>query len=174
MQDSSVYTNSGSPYYVVRNYSYGNNLIYGEQHSDLSGLGTTMPLQKDTATTDSYGNILLSKKYYYNTATNNWEITSTTSYTNDAKRSPFSLLSNFKTFRVFPSGETFYYEMPGYYNITSQTETNSIETGNPYTNSFTHINVYNSKNQLSVVTINGTYSSSTPDTSRLIFTYKSL
>jgi hypothetical protein len=174
LQDSSLYTNGGVSYYLVRSYSYGNNMIMGSQYTDLSAGPIINLTQKDTATTDSYGNILQSKKYVFNTNNNIWELSSTTSYNNDGKRSPFSILSNYKTFRVFPSGETLYYELPVFYNSTSQTETNSIQTGNPNTNNFTNTNLYNSNNQLSVVTINATYSSSTPETTRLIFTYKSL
>ena len=174
LQDSSLFTNGVVSYYLVRSYSYGNNMIMGLQHTDLSAGPLINLTQKDTATTDIYGNILQSKKYVFNTINNNWELSSTTSYTNDGKRSPFSFLSSYKTFRVFPSGETLYYELPVFYNSTSQTETNSIQTGNPNTNNFTNTNLYNSNNQLSVVTINATYSSSTPETTRLIFTYKSL
>lgn len=172
--DSSLYTNGSVNYYLVRNYTYGNNMIMGSQYTDLTAGPIINLMQKDTAITDSYGNILQSKKYVFNTNNNIWELSSTTSYINDGKRSPFSILSNYKTFRVFPSGETLYYELPVFYNSTSQTETNSIQTGNPNTNNFTNTNLYNSNNQLSVVTINATYSSSTPETTRLIFMYKSL
>lgn len=171
--DSSIYTNTGASYYVVRSYSYGINMIYGSQYASFSGPVINLT-QRDTATTDIYGNILASKKYHLNSLTNNWELTSTTNYTLDAFKSPFSILTNFKTFGVFPSGETLYYELPGLNNCINQTEVNSIETGNPNTNTYTYTNTYNSNSQLKEVVIHGTYSSSTSEDSKLIFTYKHL
>lgn len=173
LQDSSIYTNNGARYYVVRSYSYGTNMVYGSQYASFSGPVINLT-QKDTAVTDSYGNISSSKKYHFNSLTNNWELTSTTNYTHDVHTSPFSMLSNFKSFGVFPSGETLYYELPGVNNYTNQIEVNSIETGNPNTNTHTYNNTYNTKNQLKEVLIHSTYSSSTPEDSKLIFTYKHL
>lgn len=173
LKDSSIYGNGGNSYYTVRSYSYGNNMIYGLQYSDLSGPGINLIL-KDTASTDNFGNILQCTKYYFNTSTNTWDSTSITNFTYDAFKSPFSILSNFKTFRVFPSGETLYEELPAVNNFVSQTEVNSIETGNPNTNTYTYTNTYNTKNQLKQLVIHGLYSSSTPDDSKLIFTYKHL
>ena len=173
LQDSSIYINTGVSYYVVRSYSYGSNIIYGSQYSSFSGPVINLT-QIDTAITDSYGNILSSKKYHFNTISNDWELTSTTNYTLDAFTSPFSILTNFKTFGVFPSGETLYYELPAVNNYMNQTEVNSIETGSPNTNTYTYNNTYNTKNQLKQVLIHGLYSSSTPDDFKLIFTYKSL
>ena len=173
LQDSSIYSNAGASYYVVRSYSYGSNMIYGSQYASFSGPVINLT-QRDTATTDIYGNILASKKYHLNSLTNNWELTSTTNYTLDAFTSPFSILTNFKTFGVFPSGETLYYELPAVNNYINQTEVNSIETGSPNTNTYTYNNTYNSKNQLKELLIHGTHSSSTPDDSKFIFTYKHL
>ncbi len=175
IKDSSLhFQNSLGSYYVVRKYQYVNNKIYGLQYSNLIAPGTDYIQQKDTATIDNFENILLSKKYYFNTATSNWELTNTTSFTYDNKLSPFKILSNFKTFRIFPTGETFYYELPSFSNKLSQSETNSIETGNPNTNNFQHSNTYNNSGQLKTVKINGTYSSSTPDSMKLAYIYRKL
>ena len=174
IRDSSLHKSTTTNYYVVRKYSYGSGLLIGTQYSDLSGPGTSYIQQLDTAIINNAGDILNSKKYYFNTSTSNWEHTSITNFTYDTKNSPFAMLSNFRTFRIFPSGETFYYELPSYSNKLSQTETNSIETGSPHTNTFRFTNLYNTKNQLKEVKLYGTYSTSTPDSSKLIFTYKSL
>jgi len=173
LKDSSIYTGSGLNYYFVREYSYAANKIFGSQYSSLSG--NSWFIQKDTATTDIDGNIIDSKKYYFNTSTSNWELTSTTGYTYDNKRSPFALLSNIKTFRVFPSGETFYHELPTYNNKVSQTETNGIETGSPNTNTYNFTNSYSIANgKLTQVKILDVSTPGITDSSKLMFTYRAL
>lgn len=116
--------NSG---YRIQNYSYGNNRIYGfKQTYNFNG---STPDYRDTATLDARGNIIDNKRYRFDSFTNTWELDATSTFTFDTNPSPFSNLSNFKTYAVFPSGETLFFELPFKNNKVSQHEHHSFGPG---------------------------------------------
>ncbi len=137
------------PYYSVlelRTYSYGSGKIYGFR--TYTGINVPNPSyvypdQKDTALLDALGNITNSKSYRYNSSSTLYELEVVSDFTYDAKQSPFSKLSNFKTFGIFPNGETFYSELPQNTNRVTQNELHSFSGGGggihydySYTNSY--------------------------------------
>jgi len=100
-------------YKRIFNYQYANNMIYGvETATELYNPtgGTEDYTRRDTAQLDAKGNIISSRG---KTILNSGVIYTTVSnITYDDKPSPFKKLSNFKTFQIFPSGETLPFEMP--------------------------------------------------------------
>ncbi len=139
LRDSMIHAtgdaSSPTPYYStleVRNYSYGTGKIYCYRH--FTGINVPNPSyvspdQKDTATLDVSGNIIDNKSYRYSFFSGQFELEITSTFTYDTKQSPFSRLSNFKTFGVFPNGETFYIELPQYNNRLTQNEHHSFSGG---------------------------------------------
>jgi len=158
-------------YYTIYTYSYNSNMIYGASQSTISGV--VMPYRIDTATLDTNGDIVSSKRYFYinSSSGGEWELSSISNFTYDNHRSPFAILSNFKTFGVFPSGETLYFELPHNNVPSSQHETNSLSTF-PNDYSYDWINSYTTDGRLKEVL--GVNPNDPLDTGKWIFTYKAL
>ena len=157
MIHSAYYIMSPVPYTVnseVRNYSYGTGKIFGlTAYFTIFPSGTSSGDDKDTAITDATGNIIDNKIYRFNPSNSLFELDATSNFTFDTKASPFSRLSNFKTYGVFPSGETLFYEFPQYFNRLTQNEHHSFSGGSgTYFNS-TYSNSYNSNGLLKEVLI---------------------
>lgn len=137
--------------YTIKKYSYGVNKIIGTTLSfpiDVPNDSYVKPDQRDTAILDSHGNIVNNKKYVYNNATQVWELNAVSGFSYDAGQNPFANLSNFKTFGVFPSGETLYMNLPQNNNWLTQNETHSISEdviGSHYGYSYTNIYAANGK-----------------------------
>lgn len=138
------------PYYStleIRNYSYGSGKIYG--YRSFTGIyvpnpSYVFPDQKDTANIDALGNVTSNKAYRFNTISSQFELETTSAFTYDSKQSPFSRLSNFKTFGVFPSGETLFMELPQYSNHVTQNEVHSLSMGGGGVHfDFSYTNLYN-------------------------------
>ena len=105
IKDSIIDKNNGENNYAKNYYQYPTGKIYGLcKDSTYNGTGYVINLTYDTAMLAN-GNIIHNRKY-----SNSDSIISTFTY--DNKPSPFSKLSNYKTFDIFPFGETFFYEMP--------------------------------------------------------------
>lgn len=124
-KDSVIRKNKSMNYYTIKNYTYGLNRIYRADvsHSvDNVTYYAAPPAELDTAITDNNGNILSTRLYRYNESASTWEFTIKTNFTYDNKKSPFANLSNFKTFHVFPNGETLIYELPQTNNPLTQEE----------------------------------------------------
>lgn len=115
----------------LRDYSYGTGKIYGHKtfFPIVNNSGAMFYPQKDTAIVNASGNIIDYKNYEFNPSSSLFELSATSVFTYDAKPSPFSKLSNFKTFGVFPSGETLFYELPQYNNRLTQNEHHSFLGG---------------------------------------------
>ncbi len=139
------------PYYStleVRNYSYGTGKIYGFR--TFAGINVPNPSyvpgdQKDTATLDAPGNIIANKSYRFDSFTSQFEFIITSAFTYDNRQSAFSKLSNFKTYGVFPNGETFLSELPQYSNRVTQNEHHSFLPGGGggVHFDFSYTNIYN-------------------------------
>lgn len=101
----------------VSRYIYNGNTIFGIKYSPTTVLAT------DTATLDANGNLVSNTKLR-----GSQKIISTATFDNHP--SPFTHLSNFKTFMIFPSGETFLEEFPQQNNLLHMYE---VSTGiNPH------------------------------------------
>jgi hypothetical protein len=156
LEDSSIYTTSDGDYsfYKVQKFSYGANKIYGYTHWVPIGTAGVYSDKKDTASLDANGNIVDNKARLYNSFTDTWDLYSTSIFSYDNKPSPFSLLSNFKTFGVFPSGETFYNVLPEKNNRLVQNEQIFLPTGGTVVNNnFSFTNVYKSNGFLKEISI---------------------
>lgn len=126
---------------TIKKYSYGVNKIYGESKDSLiyqvngnMGIGSN----RDTAITDAAGNMINNKTYEFFTN----QLLYTSSLTYDNHPSPFSILSNFKTFKMFPSYETFLEEFPQKNNLLTVDGVGTT-SGSAYNNDY---NVYTYKN----------------------------
>ena len=116
----------------LRNYSYASGKIYGFR--TFTGINVPNPSyvpddQKDTATLDALGNIVAYKSYRYDPFASQFRFVINSSFTYDNKQGPFAKLSNFKTYGVFPNGETFLSELPQYSNRVTQNEHHSFSPG---------------------------------------------
>lgn len=159
---------SGGGYYYnvsIHSYSYAPDKIYGNRHTLLLPGSYPVPDRKDTASLDAAGNIIHNVSWSYNMITSSWDLLYTSDFTYDTKPSPFSLLSNFKTFGVFPNGETFLTELPQRNNRLTQNEYLSYD--------YTYVNTYNS---LSLVKDIKAYPQpvNTSNFDKVILTYKAL
>lgn len=132
--------------YTIKNYSHVANKIFGSSTSFpliVPDGGLVARDEMDTATIDVYGNIIDYRKYGYNSTSQSWELDIVSTFTYDRRPSPFARLSNFKTFGVFPKGETFFLEFPQYTNRVTQRETHSIsQAGSGYHYNYDYINSY--------------------------------
>lgn len=126
----------------IRRYQYAGNSIYSENVHTDNNSGDVFQ-QRDTALTDGNGNILSSKKYNVEAGVSTLEITSTFTY--DNKRNPFALLSNFRTLRVLPLGETFTTDMQSTNNRLNALEI-SESNGFTFNENLTGKYTYNSRN----------------------------
>jgi hypothetical protein len=160
MIHSSADASSPVPYYStleLRSYSYSTGKIFG--YRSYTGInvpnpGYVFPDQKDTATLDALGNITDNKTYRFNSMTSQFELEVTSAFTYDAKQSPFSRISNFKTFGVFPNGETFLIELPQYSNRVSQNEHHSFSGGGSGVHyDYSYNNTYNSNGLIKQILI---------------------
>lgn len=165
---------SGKNIHVSR-YSYSGNKIFGIRTKAVFPSGVAEPESKDTATTGTLGNVVDSKRYKYNFSTSTYVLASTSTFIYDNRQSPYARLSNFKTFRVFPSGETLIIDLPQFSNRVTQRETSQLDFtsgGIQYDNDFD--NTYNAKGQLKEIKLyeGGTIGSGIYD--KLVYYYKSL
>ncbi len=159
-------------WYEIRNYSYNLNKIYGLR--EIYRPGGYTPYYKDTATLDAAGNIIDNKRYRFDSFSNTWEPDATSTFTFDNKPSPYSTLSNFKTYHVFPSGETLFFELPFKNNKVSQHEHHSFGPGQPGVFvDWDYTNIYKPNGFIKDVLIYG-LPPVPGNYERLIFVYKAL
>ena len=181
LKDSGIHSNSSilNGYYstyTVKQYSYALNRIYGYASSNPISVPYSFvsPDEKDTAVLDALGNIIDNKIYRYNSYTSLWELSITSAFTYDTKASPFSRLSNFKTFGVFPNGETFYGELPQKTNRVTQNEHHSFSNGAPGVHfDYSYFNSYNANGLVKGISV---YDQPPNPTmySKIILVYKAL
>jgi hypothetical protein len=138
IKDSVIDQNGTANDYRKNFYQYLPGKIYGiSKDSTYNGFAYVVYLTFDSATVVN-GNILYNKKYFYSSADS---VISTFTY--DDKPAPFERLSNFKTFEMFPFGETFFYEMPQNNNRLKANEFSS-GTGYLFEEDFTGKYIYKS------------------------------
>lgn len=179
LEDSAIFSHKDdfggySLYYRIKKYSYAPNKIYGL--TLLYEVGTSTPLsQKDTASLDANENIINNRSYIYNSFTGDWQLNIISNFTYDNKINPFAMLSNFKTFGVFPNGETLFIECPQKNNRMTQNERHSIHpdgTGGIYYN-YDYSNSYKNNGLIKETIIND--QPPTPGTQfKVAFTYRTL
>ncbi len=160
---------------IVCNYKYGNSKIYGFTKATLfySGGGTIAGENvTDTATLDTKGNITNNVKYSYDaTGASIRKVVSTITY--DANPSPFAKLSNFKSYRIFPNGETFLFNE--FYQYNNRLHTTEITTSTPnsiFDEDYTGAYKYRSNGYIQEIYATDT---STPGSyEKAVFIYKAL
>jgi hypothetical protein len=130
---------SGYDYYTkfIRSYQYnGSTATSSVVVTTTNSGGTSTSTMSDNAQLDQNGNIT------QNTKNRGTDVIQST-ITWDNKPSPFAKLSNFQTFAIFPSGETFFYEMPKTNNRLHITETTTGSSPHFYEEDFTNKFTYN-------------------------------
>lgn len=136
IKDSTIQltTNTVPQQYEIRNsiwnYQYSGNNLFGyrlDTISTFSSSGTNHSgyIERDTATLDANGNLVSNRRVDYNSITGAVIYTINSTVTYDDKPSPYARLSNFKTYALFPFGETFFNEMPQKNNRLHIIEVNS-------------------------------------------------
>jgi|GEM_PF-2125604 len=117
--------------YTIKSYSYAPGKVYGYQTSVLINSNNSYlpPNQKDTADVNAAGNITSNKRYVYDAFSATWHLTATSAFVYDTHVNPFALLSNYKTYGVFPDGETLIFWFPQKNNRLEQHELHSIPPG---------------------------------------------
>ncbi|MEO6932443.1 MAG: hypothetical protein ABI151_12495, partial [Chitinophagaceae bacterium] len=151
IKDSVIRQSQGNQSTTVKTYTYNTNKIFGYQ-TYFDPINNYSVERRDTALLDAGNNIIDSKRYGFDSATNSSELNSHSIFTYDTKQSPFSRLSNFKTFGVFTSGETLFRELPQNSNRVTQNELNSLGNGgagNSY--GYDYTNIYKANGQLNEV-----------------------
>lgn len=143
LKDSIINTSLKSGNYNVYNeideYSYNDGKLYGRSIA----VGFSNPVyEKDTASIDQNGNILLNQKYYFDGHT--FKLVNTSNLVYDDHLSPFAKLSNFKAHRKFARRhlEMSFFEHLDFNNRVSQTETDNMGGGN-YSYMLSYSYVYN-------------------------------
>jgi hypothetical protein len=169
-------TNSTGQVFGVSNFSYAGNKIFG-YYTDIVPTGMTPRERIDTATLDAFGNIVNSKQYGKNSFATTWRLVSVSNFTYDDKPSPFARLSNFKTFGIFPSGETLFGQLPQLNNRVSQNEQTTIL--NPPFPPFQTLYAFNTINTHRpnglLKQVNFSFISPViPNPGKVVFTYKNL
>ena len=161
LKDSSVFFNLNGLSYEEYRYSYVPGFIYVQSFAGTSN-GNFSPYYRDTAKTDTRGNVISNRRYsYFN---GNYDLMFTSSYSYDNKREPFSVLSLHPAHFNIPWWETGYLDYSGYNNMLSQNE--------EYGNSNIDIVFTYTYNTLGLpIKRSGTYNGITEG---LIFKYKSL
>jgi hypothetical protein len=175
-KDSIITLFGQGPRYAVTNFSYTANKIIG-YYSNIVPTGITPTEQKDTAITDANGNVIESKRYSKDFNTNIWQLVSVSNFTYDNKISPFSRLSNFKTFGIFASGETLFGQLPQINNRITQNE--QITILNPPFPPFQTLYAFNATNTYRLngllKEVNFSFISPViPNPGKAVFTYKNL
>lgn len=116
---------------IVSTYSYAPGKIYGI--TNWSAGSSASASYKDTATLDARGNLVNNRRYrLVSGPPANYELYVTSNITYNNGVSPFAKLSNFKTYIVFPFGETFYSEFAQHNNITQIDENTIFGPGSVY------------------------------------------
>jgi hypothetical protein len=164
---------------AVRTYTHAAGKVYG--FSTFIGINVPNssyipPDQKDTASIDALGNVTGNKRYWLNAGSGLFELVATSAFTYDNKQSPFAKLSNFKTYGLFPSGETLVWELPQYSNRVTQNEHHSFSAGGSggVHVDYSYTNVYNTSNGfVKEITIN-TQPPNPADYALSVITYRHL
>lgn len=174
LKDSLLVVWPGSQFTTVLTYAYSGNKIAGYRTSVGSPGSFIPPDQKDTALLDVNNNIIECKSYRRSVISGLFDLDYTSQFTYDTKQSPFARLSNFKTFGVFPIGETLFFEFPQPRNRVSQTEIFGFANGGTasvyeidYTNTYKPNGLLKETIGIDRPPLPGTYS-------QAIFKYKSL
>ena len=152
---------------IVSSYSYAPGKIYGI--TNYSSGSSASASYKDTASVDARGNLLSNKRYRLVAgppASYELYVTSNITYNNGL--SPFAKLSNFKSYIVFPFGETFYNEFAQNNNITQIDEYTIFGPGSVYhyIENFTNYTYNANGYPKEIFTLTPT------DSTRLIFKYR--
>lgn len=136
IKDSVINQNGAVNDYTKNFYQYLPGKIYGlTKDSTYNGFAYVVYLTFDSATIIN-GNIVNNKRNFNYSADSVISI-----FTYDDKPAPFAKLSNFKTFEIFPFGETFFYEMPQNNNRLKANEYSS-GTGYLFEEDFTGKYIY--------------------------------
>ena len=153
---------------IVSNYSYVPGKIYG--FTSYSSTSSTLAGYKDTAVLDAKGNLTSNKKYKLDPSNSpNYElyVVSNIAYNNNP--SPFSKLSNFKSYIVFPFGETFYEEFVQNNNRTHIDEITIFGAGSTHNYAEDYNTYYYNTNGYP----KEVFSQTATDSTRFIFKYRS-